>query len=514
MALVKDDWAAMPKTNDWRTSTMFRKKTKSIEAEVDVLWQDNASASSTYQLFNYLTQPSRQPVLHRYFDRFDLQDMRLDTAFRKVTRKLFFGSARPIEFDRVLEAFARRYWKCNLHEIYGSVAVVYVVIYSLLLLNTKLYIKPEQKRNESHNTIVAEHCQETMKAVCARESTARTTILASGGVDKWLTKMRICLEALSLSVRQKDLFSDSVSVPNDIAPQTYYKAADRSLQRRLSSSSAWTWTSLRRKDVQREKKGPYKEGPLACKCVVNATAHSETVVWKPCWVILDRGSLFIYIHKQQDQQPQDIFYYQQELIDSTVNHQHHNSNYHQCQQKRPYLNTELHLAHALACPTVDEDEERPFVFRLLLANGRSYMFDCGSEEQVLAWVNQSNYWAARESKIPSVKATSIQSIAKPWSPPPPPAGTSLLDPARQRQAIKRHLAQLCFEYDRHLAEHDAIEELPVEEHKQAYASWSDKRQYYAFQVKRYTYYEDAMERSFMSSSASDVSSDRASSYQQ
>lgn len=87
------------------------------------------------------------------------------------------------------------------------------------------------------------------------------------------------------------------------------------------------------------------------------------------------------------------------------------------------------------------------------------MFDCGSEEQVLAWVNQSNYWAARESKIPSVKTTSIQSIAKPWSPPPPPAGTSLLDPARQRQAIKRHLAQLCFEYDRHLAEHDAIEEV-------------------------------------------------------
>lgn len=75
-----------------------------------------------------------------------------------------------------------------------SIAVVYTIIYSLLLLNTKLYTSPEQKGNESRSAMVAEHCQQTIKIVCTRESTARTTILASGGVDKWLTKMRVCLE--------------------------------------------------------------------------------------------------------------------------------------------------------------------------------------------------------------------------------------------------------------------------------------------------------------------------------
>lgn len=57
MALVKDDWAVMRKTNDWRTSTVFRKKTKSIEGEVDVLWHDHASICPGHQLLSYLTQP-------------------------------------------------------------------------------------------------------------------------------------------------------------------------------------------------------------------------------------------------------------------------------------------------------------------------------------------------------------------------------------------------------------------------------------------------------------------------
>ncbi|RCH81607.1 hypothetical protein CU098_002843, partial [Rhizopus stolonifer] len=44
------------------------------------------------------------------------------------------------QIDRILEAFAKRYWECNPKTIFGSADIVYAVVYSLLLLNTDLHV--------------------------------------------------------------------------------------------------------------------------------------------------------------------------------------------------------------------------------------------------------------------------------------------------------------------------------------------------------------------------------------
>lgn len=50
---------------------------------------------------------------------FVFNDMRLDNAFRKLCSKLYF-KAEAQQIDRILEAFANRYWECNTDCIFGS----------------------------------------------------------------------------------------------------------------------------------------------------------------------------------------------------------------------------------------------------------------------------------------------------------------------------------------------------------------------------------------------------------
>ncbi|KAF7729571.1 hypothetical protein EC973_004246 [Apophysomyces ossiformis] len=98
---------------------------------------------------------------------------------------------------------------------------------------------------------------------------------------------------------------------------------------------------------------------------------------------------------------------------------------------------EIHLGHTLA--QVDQ-KAGPHVFLLKLVNGL-YLFDCGSERQMRLWIDQCNHWAALESKVPS--------LTERWPPSTPSAGPSILDQKEQSMAIRRYIAWLDDEYDRH-----------------------------------------------------------------
>ncbi|ORZ20419.1 hypothetical protein BCR42DRAFT_408729 [Absidia repens] len=82
--------------------------------------------------------PFRAAVLKLYMSHFDFGGVPLDEAFRKLCAKLFF-KAESQQMDRIIEAFAKRYWKCNPIELYHSSDIVYAISYSLLLLNTDLH---------------------------------------------------------------------------------------------------------------------------------------------------------------------------------------------------------------------------------------------------------------------------------------------------------------------------------------------------------------------------------------
>jgi Sec7-like guanine-nucleotide exchange factor len=65
------------------------------------------------------SEPFRANVLRCYLDHFDFSQQPLDEAFRNLCAKLFF-KAESQQMDRIIEAFAKRYWDCNPTALYHS----------------------------------------------------------------------------------------------------------------------------------------------------------------------------------------------------------------------------------------------------------------------------------------------------------------------------------------------------------------------------------------------------------
>lgn len=106
--------------------------------------------------------PLNKNALGYYMENFDFSGLRLDTAFRRLCGKLYLkGETQQV--DRILEAFGRRYWNCNLNSPYGNASIVHAVSYSLLLLNTDLHVAEltsRMSRNQFiHNTLAAIRAQ-------------------------------------------------------------------------------------------------------------------------------------------------------------------------------------------------------------------------------------------------------------------------------------------------------------------------------------------------------------------
>ncbi|KAI8641291.1 hypothetical protein BD408DRAFT_418492 [Parasitella parasitica] len=105
------------------------------------LWEEDETFVHRERIAEWLGQSKElhANTLTEYMGYFEFATMRIDTAFRKVCSKLYFR-AEAQQIDRILEAFAKRYWQCNPKAIFGSADIVYAVVYSLLLLNTDLHV--------------------------------------------------------------------------------------------------------------------------------------------------------------------------------------------------------------------------------------------------------------------------------------------------------------------------------------------------------------------------------------
>ncbi|KAF1806302.1 hypothetical protein FB192DRAFT_1349775 [Mucor lusitanicus] len=105
------------------------------------LWEEDESFVQRERIAEWLGQSKElnANTLSEYMNYFEFATMRLDSAFRKVCSKLYFR-AEAQQIDRILEAFAKRYWQCNPKTIFGSADIVYAAVYSLLLLNTDLHV--------------------------------------------------------------------------------------------------------------------------------------------------------------------------------------------------------------------------------------------------------------------------------------------------------------------------------------------------------------------------------------
>lgn len=134
-------------------------------------------------------------------------------------------------------------------------------------------------------------------------------------------------------------------------------------------------------------------------------------------------------------------------------------------------------------PPPGYNRQRPHVFAIQEPNGGVFLFQTGSQEQILEWVATCNYWAARESKEPlqggignieygwgsclddvRVDEESVQSKGKitgtfihhpdtvhvsTWVPPAPSMISSTLDEVAQYENLQKYLNQLNKEINEH-----------------------------------------------------------------
>ncbi|KAI8384372.1 uncharacterized protein BYT42DRAFT_562278 [Radiomyces spectabilis] len=429
-SLLDIDWSNLFSLQSelWRVSQLF-----SGFQDVITVSKKEIDLVNRYGQTNQLNSTS----LQKFLDTLCFERLEIDIAFRTLWTALQLDRM-VADIDRLIEAFARRYWTCNISGIYGSAATVYITIYTLMLLNTDLYIHQTQK--EMSETTFCDQIIETV------EENRSVSNINNEPRHKWQQEMRKCLKKVYWSLHRTSL---TTLVSNDMVATARRKGQGKprskpvvvqstvldsekmgtTIRKRAMSLTTGTWTRLRRKDKQMHLKGPYKEGPLACKL------NPKDSEWKICWVILESGFLYIYMYSadaslSDDPRSQRISLFGNEQRGHMMS-----------PSTSPFLEAQISLGHTVAERTTEpgRTKEKECTFSLTLANGRMHLLNCSSNRESEAWIDACNHWAARESKVPS---QNINATLCKWKPSSYLPGSSLLNQHQQYKAIQGYLAYL------------------------------------------------------------------------
>ncbi|CAO3587674.1 unnamed protein product [Absidia cylindrospora] len=320
-SLLKIDWFDMfaTKSDLWRSTTLFHSYLNLEQQEHHTSSCQSSSANTSLDSLQFKGVP-------------------LDKAFRSYSNRIDYSKASVSDIDQALQVFAQLYWECNPSKLLQCAELVYIIIHSLMLLNTDVHAGQE------HTTIDG-FCASTIDLVLDHQASIPIMLFDADGESTWQESMTKCLQSLYKSVEKSSLLPsnqlqqqpwpltapakhslarhDSGSQPKNEEPNVgsrldiafndmFLSTADtqhntsmgiapkkststppkKPQQRHLRSNSLLStpsWTLLRRRDTHRTKIGPYKEGPLSCQ--LNGEA------WKICWVILHLGHLHIYHHR-------------------------------------------------------------------------------------------------------------------------------------------------------------------------------------------------------------------------
>lgn len=206
---------------------------------------------------------------------FKLEGVTLDSAFRTLCSKIYF-KAEAQQIDRILEAFAKRYWQCNPHCIFGSSDTVHAVVYSLLLLNTDLHVA------QSHTKMTRpEFIQNTMSTL--RDHHQQTT-------PQWESAIEHELKEMYMSVKHYQI----VQTPGN-KRSSILLSGGRRLKRSVSSMIRGPRPVPEEKSV-RDPDLPYKEGLVMRKhLLVSAGQKARFREWRLCWLEIGiEGELRMY----------------------------------------------------------------------------------------------------------------------------------------------------------------------------------------------------------------------------
>ncbi|CAO3599194.1 unnamed protein product [Absidia cylindrospora] len=171
------------------------------------LWDEDESFVTRDHMAEWLgtSKSLNSLVLVSYMDHFEFETLRLDSAFRKLCGKLYF-KAEAQQIDRILDIFAKRYWKCNPQSVFGSSDVVYAVVYSLLLLNTDLHVAQGNYVRMTKQAFV----KNTMSTIYDQSSVKIT--------KAWEMNMEAYLKDLYNSVKQHQILQPLSDRPAELGP--------------------------------------------------------------------------------------------------------------------------------------------------------------------------------------------------------------------------------------------------------------------------------------------------------
>ncbi|ORX50465.1 SEC7-like protein [Hesseltinella vesiculosa] len=483
--------ATLSTTSDlWADNAIFgeleiRLKQPTIQEKcqyaADRLWSEDTSLMELHRVAAFLGKNElfNHTVCQLFLAKFDFAHRRLDLAFRQFCAKVYL-KAEAQEIDRILEAFAYRYWHCNQDaRLLYNADVVYAVVYSLMLLNTDLHIAPGHMRMSK-----AHFCENTMVTILNNVKTEHAAYLP-GGLTQWKQDLQQFLRDMYQSIKSQSI----------VQPQM---KKSRSFLQRIDSFKLASQTKAGDKTQEAESK--IKQG-------INVPELSSRVRWRTAnklkpstqqdWVKghlhLKRGCLRLTIEKTTSK------------FSSIIK---------PAMQRAPDESTwTIELDHCLLTSGTLNNS-----FELHLNNSSHYEIECQDASLADQWKFGVWFWAAMVSKKPWDQP--VSSCVYGWEVTPEELDTctlSVWEPPScswsqqtdlrgsqpsitlesQLKWIQQELSSLQQEHDTHSQRFAPIIQLPTRLHvkkAQILTNWHEKNTSLIQQMDKYTQYKSAIEK--------------------
>ncbi|KAG2232358.1 hypothetical protein INT48_007373, partial [Thamnidium elegans] len=504
-----------------------------IETAQRIYEQDTTVYDSLDKVVEWIGngKESSNAILQSYMSLFDFQNLKLEQAFRNLCSKLYLkGETQQI--DRILFQFSTRYFQCNPQSIFGSINVVYTIVYSILLLNTDLHVAQGDYKKMSQSAFV----KNTINAISHNtladfsyspfaqsfdwtplqrnlsntsdvsiRSSAYTRSFDSGiphnlsfissESKSWEMQIKIMLKQMYSQVRHHQITDPSTpldSVSRNNSHVGAFRCNFGSIIKKKSSrdedsktiKSARSSISSQKKEAVTYANGThyYKEGSVVLKHLLESkdlkAKHRD---WKESYVVIELGQLKIY---KRNNVNDDSF----------------------AQRIGP-----IDLKHTLACVLPSGySRQRQHAFTLRQSNGAVYVFQTETAKQVEEWVSTCNYWAARKSKEPLVggissmeygwgnclDSTSSITIHE-WNSPSSPIIGSILEESAQLEVFHKHINELISQLDQHRNIKSKMEShfIGSKFNTRAMTNWKNRFHYLLSEIIKYQNYCISIEKS-------------------
>jgi hypothetical protein len=221
-------------------------------------------------------KPMSNMILKSYMNKFDFKSLKLEQAFRVLCSKLHL-KAETQQIDRVLTAFASRYFDCNPKCIFGTSDIVHTIVYSMLLLNTDLHVAqgdykkmsraafvkntmyaitsqidcyvPEKSTSfQSFDWIPLQRTPSTSSTGSSSSSASDNTALVFGS-QNWQAQLKLILKQIYNGIRSTQVATPSTPLSANNSVSAAIRRSIGSIMRRDSSFSIASSTFSRNSSI-------------------------------------------------------------------------------------------------------------------------------------------------------------------------------------------------------------------------------------------------------------------------